>query len=127
MSAGTDQLLVLWEVGERKAVCQRSTPSTVSAVSWHPQANSLACISAEGSVAVWDGVVPEGHPGPHISPDSLHAQGVNSPQEEGGERGGSVDPSGGLLLAACEQTYTHLDMCEHACSINSRAQVYNVI
>ncbi|KAL3149950.1 hypothetical protein ABBQ38_013311 [Trebouxia sp. C0009 RCD-2024] len=93
VSAGTDQLLVLWDVGLRKALCQRSTPSTVTAVSWHPQDNSLACMSEEGSVAVWDGIVPEGHPGPHISPDSLLAQGVTSPQEGGGERGGSVDPT----------------------------------
>ena len=94
VSAGTDQLLVLWEVGLRKAVCKRTTPSTVSALSWHPKNNSLACISEEGSVAVWDYIVPDGHPGPHVSPDSLPAQGVTSPQEGGGERGGSVDPTG---------------------------------
>ena len=88
---------MLWDVGLRKALCQRSTPSTVSAVSWHPQDNNLACISEEGSVAVWAGIVPEGHPGPHLSPDSLPAQGVTSPQEGGGERGGSVDPMGGSL------------------------------
>lgn len=110
VSAGTDQLLVLWDVGLRKALCQRSTPSTVTAVSWHPQDNSLACMSEEGSVAVWDGIVPEGHPGPHISPDSLLAQGVTSPQEGGGERGGSVDPTSGFLLAACEQ---HADPHDH--------------
>lgn len=94
VSAGTDQLLVLWDVGLRKAVCKRTTPSTVSAVSWHPKSNSLACISEEGSVATWDGIVPNGHPDPHVSPDSLPAQGVTSPQEGAGERGGSIDPTG---------------------------------
>ena len=102
VSAGTDQLLVLWDVGQRKAVDKRTTPSTVSAVSWHPTINSLACISEEGSVAVWDSIVPDGHPGPHVSPDSLLAQGVTSPQEGDGERGGSVDPAGRwLVLVFC--------------------------
>ena len=94
VSAGTDQLLVLWDVGLRKALCKRTAPSTLSAVSWHPKSNSLACISEDGSVAVWDSIVPDGQPGPHISPESLRAQGVTSPQEGGGERGGSVDPTG---------------------------------
>lgn len=94
VSAGTDQLLALWDVSLRKVLSKRTTLSTVSAVSWHPQDNSLACITEEGSVAVWDGVVPEDHPGPHVSPDSLPAQGVTSPQEGGGERGGSIDPKG---------------------------------
>lgn len=94
VSAGTDSLLVLWDVSQRKALNQRSTPATVSAVSWHPDHNSLACVSEEGSVAVWSDIVPGDHPGPHVSPDSLPAHGVASHQEGGGERAGSVDPLG---------------------------------
>lgn len=100
VSAGTDSLLVLWDVSQRKALSQRSTPATVSAVSWHPDHNSLACISEEGSVAVWSDIVPGDHPGPHVSPDSLPAHGVSSPGEGGDERGGSVDPLGKQPCAA---------------------------
>jgi len=94
VSAGTDSLLVLWDVSQRKALNQRSTPATVSAVSWHPDHNSLACVSEEGSVAVWSDIVPGDNPGPHVSPDSLPAHGVAPHQEGGGERAGSVDPLG---------------------------------
>ena len=94
VSAGTDSVLVLWDVSRRKALSQRTTPATISAVSWHPNHNSLACISEEGSVAVWSDIVPGDHPGPHVSPDSLPAQGVASAEEGSGERGGSVGPPG---------------------------------
>lgn len=100
MSAGTDSLLVLWDMSQRKVLSTRTTPATVSALSWHPEHNSLACVSEEGSVAVWCDVVPGDHPGPHVSPDTLPAHGVSSPQEGGGERGGSVDPSGKQTVAA---------------------------
>ena len=105
MTAGTDSLMVLWDMSQREPMCQRSTPSTVSAMSWHPQQNSLACISEEGSVAVWSDIVPKDHPGPHVSPDSLPAHGVASPPEGGGERGGSVDPPG--VVICCIMLMTH--------------------
>ena len=97
VTAGTANLMVVWDVSERKPLSQQSMPSTASAMCWHPQLNSLACISEEGSVAVWSETVPAGHPGPHVSPDSLPAHGVASPPEGGGERGGSVDPQGTAL------------------------------
>lgn len=92
LSAGTDQLLVLWDVIKREPICQRKIPATVSAVSWHPSDNAMACISEEGSMALWTGLVPEDLPGPHVSPDSLQRAG--SLREGDGERGGSVDPLG---------------------------------
>ena len=92
LSAGTDQLMVLWDIIKRKPICQRKTPATVSAVSWHPSDNQVACISEEGSIAIWAGLVPEDLPGPHVSPDSLHKEG--SVKDGEGERGGSVDPLG---------------------------------
>ena len=98
VSAGTDSLLVLWDVSQRRALNRRSTPATISAVSWHPDHNSLACVSEEGSVAVWSDIVPGDHPGPHVSPDSLPAHGVASHQEGAGERAGSVEPLGRQAL-----------------------------
>ena len=92
LSAGIDKLLVLWDVIQRKPICKRSAPATVSALSWHPHDNEVACFSEAGSIATWKGLVPEDFPGPHVSPDSLHKDG--SVKEGDGERGGSVDPLG---------------------------------
>ena len=73
-------------------------------------------MAEDGSVAVWSGIVPEAHPGPHVSPESLPAQGVASPQEGGGERGGSVDPTGSH--ASCvSPTYVYSSM---ACILLSK-------
>ena len=101
LSAGIDNLLVLWDISKRKSISQRSTPATVSALAWHPRANQAACISEEGSIAVWADLVPAELPGPHISLESLQAHQQASLKEGDGERGGSVEPNGELCQPEC--------------------------
>ena len=101
LSAGTDNLLVLWDISKRKPICQRATPATVSAVAWHPLANQAACISEEGSIAVWADLVPAELPGPHVSLESLQAHQQASLKEGDGERGGSMEPTGEQCQPHC--------------------------
>eukprot|EP01117_Protostelium_nocturnum_P016840 TRINITY_DN6745_c0_g1_i5.p1 TRINITY_DN6745_c0_g1~~TRINITY_DN6745_c0_g1_i5.p1 ORF type:complete len:958 (-),score=393.88 TRINITY_DN6745_c0_g1_i5:230-3103(-) len=56
----TASFVTIWNMDSKKAIHSFIHPKIISGVSWNPKANSLALIDCNGSVGLWNNVIP-GH------------------------------------------------------------------
>lgn len=85
-SAALDNEIVIWDLHTKEKVAGQSTPAVPLSLIWKPEGNCLMCATAAGILQLWDGCIPEGHPGPlevaespakAPAPESHNASGIS--------------------------------------------------
>ncbi|KAG8457293.1 hypothetical protein KFE25_001030 [Diacronema lutheri] len=95
---GLDRQLFVWDVREKHTLANVRCDAPITSLAWSPVHNALAYATADGTMAVWDGVVPSHFPHPAIATHAEHAKGGAA----GGGAGGADDNEDALDAAILE-------------------------